>query len=228
MAIKYLLDNPVEGNIFTQKYQSTIEWRNGKFVSDEPVKSGGQDTGPDPYTLLLSAHASCTLATLRMYIDRKGWDIPHIAVKANMYQTTKDEKLITVIDRDINFLQPVTDEQREKLTDIAKACPVSKILEGEIVVRTYTYNNSDTPKHINYSNGEVTVVWKPDVCKHSGRCVTGLPGVFDVNKHPWINMQGADTNAIVEQVNKCPTGALSFYKNTPGEANTAENGNSPA
>ena len=208
-----MLDKPVEGNIFTQKYQCTIEWRNGKFIADEPVKSGGQDTGPDPYTQLLASLATCTLVTLRMYIDRKGWDIPHINVQANMFQTTKDDKVTTVIDRDINFLQPVTDEQRERLTDIAKACPVSKILQGDISVRTYAYNDGDTAKQMKYTNGEVTVVWKPDVCKHSGRCVTGLPAVFNVNKHPWINMEAAGTDAIIEQVKKCPTGALTFYKN---------------
>lgn len=213
MAMNYMLEKPVEGNIFTQKYQCTIEWRNGKFVADEPVKSGGADTGPDPYTLLLSSLVTCTLVTLRMYIDRKGWDIPHIAVKANMYQTIKDGKTLTVMDRDINFLQKVTDEQRERLTDIAKACPVSKILQGDITVRTYAYNDSETEKQLKYTNGDVTVVWKPDVCKHSGRCVTGLPNVFNVNERPWINMEGADSEAIIAQVDKCPTGALSYYKN---------------
>lgn len=222
MAMKYLLENPVEGNIFSQKYQSTIEWRNGKFVSDEPVNLGGKDTGPDPYTLLLAAHASCTLATLRMYIDRKGWDVPHISVKVNMYQFTKDDKLTTVIDRDINFLQPLEDEKRTRLLEIAEACPVSKILKGDIQVRTFAYNEAETAKHINYTNGEITVVWKPDVCKHSGRCVTGLPGVFNLNRRPWTNMEGAATEAIIDQVQKCPTGALTYFKNdTHTELNNA-------
>ncbi|HWB28605.1 MAG TPA: (4Fe-4S)-binding protein [Chitinophagaceae bacterium] len=229
MAMKYLLDNPVEGHIFTQKYQCTIEWRNGKFVADEPVKSGGLDTGPDPYTLLLSSLATCTLVTLRMYIDRKEWDIPHITVKANMFQTTKDDKLVTVIDRDINFLQQIPDEQRERLTEIAKACPISKILQGEINVRTFAYNDSDDTKKMLYTNGDITVVWKPDVCKHSGRCVTGLPGVFNVNKHPWINMQAASADAIAAQADKCPTGALTWYKNSEGnKAGDAANNDSPA
>ncbi len=209
----YMLDKPVAGNIGTKKYQCTIEWRNGKFFTDEPVSSGGGDTGPDPYTLLLSSLASCTLVTLRMYIDRKGLDIANIAVQVNMYQTKKEEKVITVIDRDINFLQQVTDEQREKLTSIASACPVSKILQGEITVRTFAYNDSETEKQIKYSNGEVTVVWKPDACRHSGRCVTQLPGVFNTQQRPWINMQGAQTNEIIEQVKKCPTGALSYFMN---------------
>jgi putative redox protein len=208
-----MLEKPIEGSIGMQKYACTIEWRNGKIIADEPVKSGGADTGPDPYTLLLSSLAACTLITLRLYIDRKEWDIANIGVQVNMYQTKKEEKLITVIDRDIHFLQEVTGEQRAKLTEIAEACPVSKILQGDILVRTFAYNTSDTEKQIRYTNGEVTVVWKPEFCKHSGRCVTQLPKVFNLNQKPWVNMEGATTEQIMEQVNKCPTGALSYVEN---------------
>ncbi len=211
--MNYMLEKPVEGNIGTVKYACTIEWRNGKIIADEPVKSGGADTGPDPYSLLLSSLAACTLITLRMYIDRKEWNIANIGVQVNMYQTKKEEKVITVIDRDIHFLQEVTDEQREKLTDIATACPVSKILEGDIIVRTYAYNTGDTEKQIKYTNGQITVVWKPEFCKHSGRCVTQLPKVFNLNQRPWVKMDGATTEEIITQVNKCPTGALTYVEN---------------
>lgn len=64
-----------------------------------------------------------------------------------------------------------------------------------------------------YTNGEVTVVWKPNVCIHSKICFNGLSDVFDPNARPWINMDGAKTERIVEQVKKCPSGALSFYMN---------------
>ncbi len=64
-----------------------------------------------------------------------------------------------------------------------------------------------------YTNGEVTVIWKPDLCIHSANCVRGLPAVFDTRKKPWINAQAASTEAIVEQVKKCPSGALSTYLN---------------
>lgn len=64
-----------------------------------------------------------------------------------------------------------------------------------------------------YTNGEVTVVWKPALCIHSGLCVSGLPKVFNSSKSPWVEMTGASTQAIVEQVKKCPSGALSFYMN---------------
>jgi uncharacterized Fe-S cluster protein YjdI len=67
-----------------------------------------------------------------------------------------------------------------------------------------------------YTNGEITVVWKPGLCQHSTICwkeATGLPTVFNPKLHPWVNMDGANSERIVEQVKKCPSGALSFYYN---------------
>lgn len=211
--MQYKLEKPVQAAIGKEKYKCTVEWRNGKFIADEPMNSGGKDEGPDPYTLLLSSLATCTLITLRMYIDRKGWDIPSIAVNANMFQAKQGETLTTFIDRDISFQQPVPAEQKERLLQIAQACPISKILEGEIKVRSYVYHDEEAEKNIKYKNDEVTVVWKPGFCKHSGRCVTQLPQVFNLKAHPWINVNGADADAVIEQVGKCPTGALSVIDN---------------
>jgi len=210
--MEYLLTNPVTATIGTEKYKCTVTWRNGQFIVDEPEFTGGKDLGPDPYTLLVSSLGTCTLATLRMYIDRKGWDIPQIAVATNLFFQLDGEKRITIIDRDINFITPVTDEQRERLTQIAKACPVSKILEGEIKVRTFTYTKATEESAHSYTNGEVTVEWRPELCKHAARCAGQLPQVFNPAAKPWVNMDGATSKEITEQVNRCPTGALSMKK----------------
>lgn len=61
-----------------------------------------------------------------------------------------------------------------------------------------------------YSNGEITVVWKQELCTHSANCARGLHAVFNPKARPWINMQGASTQQIREQVAKCPSGALSL------------------
>ena len=66
----------------------------------------------------------------------------------------------------------------------------------------------------NYSNGEVTVVWQPGLCQHSTRCYHGLPSVFDPKKRPWVNISGATSDEIVNQVNQCPSGALSSFRNS--------------
>jgi len=208
--MKYLLDEDIALSIGTEKYKCTVEWRNGKFVTDEPEKTGGGALGPDPYTLLLSSLGTCTLATLRMYIDRKGWDIPEIRVSLNMYQDIKDGKTITIIDRDLKLLTPVSDEQRERIVQIANACPVSKILEGEIQGRTFAYASEDTSNMHSYTNNEITVLWKPELCRHAARCATQLPQVFNPAAKPWVNMDGATSQEIIEQVARCPTGALSI------------------
>jgi len=65
-----------------------------------------------------------------------------------------------------------------------------------------------------YTNGEVTIVWKPNVCIHSGICFRGLGEVFDPRKHPWITPETSTTEKIIEQVKKCPSGALTFYLNS--------------
>ncbi len=64
-----------------------------------------------------------------------------------------------------------------------------------------------------YTNGEITVVWKPGVCIHSAKCVQGLGEVFNVNARPWINMDGSSTDRIIQQVEQCPSGALSYFRN---------------
>ncbi len=64
-----------------------------------------------------------------------------------------------------------------------------------------------------YSNGEVTIVWKSAQCIHSTLCWKGLNAVFNPTERPWIKPDGAPTQAIIEQVKKCPSGALSYVMN---------------
>ena len=211
--MEYKLEKPLKGSIGIEKYKCTIEWRNGKLIADEPTTSGGTDAGPDPYTLLLSSLASCTLITLRMYIDRKGWDISEIIVNANLYQELKGDQTTTFIDRDISFSNEVDEEKKIKLQEIAKLCPISKILMNTIEVRTFIFKDSPTEKKINYSNEEITIIWKPEFCQHSKRCWTQLPGVFNPTTKKWINPNGATSTEIIEQVGKCPSGALTYHSN---------------
>jgi uncharacterized Fe-S cluster protein YjdI len=66
-----------------------------------------------------------------------------------------------------------------------------------------------------YSNGEITVVWQPSLCVHSGICAGGLPKVFDPRRRPWVVLDNHDTGTIVRQVECCPSGALSIERVTP-------------
>jgi uncharacterized Fe-S cluster protein YjdI len=71
-----------------------------------------------------------------------------------------------------------------------------------------------------YSNDDITVVWKPDVCIHSKICWTELLAVFNPSKRPWVDMTGATTERIKEQVDRCPSGALSYYLNDAAQEAT--------
>lgn len=79
----------------------------------------------------------------------------------------------------------------------------------------------------NYTNGEVTIVWKPELCYHSKNCVDNLPAVFDPEKRPWINAEGASSDQIISTVRKCPSGALTYFLNETGQPMPIDQPNEP-
>ena len=64
-----------------------------------------------------------------------------------------------------------------------------------------------------YKNDDITVVWKPKLCIHAAECVKHLPEVYNPKSKPWIKIENASTDALISQIDKCPSGALSFYMN---------------
>ena len=69
-----------------------------------------------------------------------------------------------------------------------------------------------------YASDEVTVIWKPDLCIHSAECVKGLPHVFKPKDKPWIQIEKASPEEVVETVEKCPSGALTYRKAKAAES----------
>ncbi|PZX55797.1 (4Fe-4S)-binding protein [Algoriphagus chordae] len=81
---------------------------------------------------------------------------------------------------------------------------------------------SDNPIHKEYSNGEVTITWEPHKCIHSKNCIAGLATVFNFESRPWVNADGASTEAIVKQIDKCPSAALGYYFAEQKEKSTGD------
>jgi len=75
-----------------------------------------------------------------------------------------------------------------------------------------------------YSNGELTIVWKPKTCIHAAECVKALPKVYNPKARPWLKIENATTEELKAQIKKCPSGALSYYMNDEDnkEAETLE------
>jgi len=114
------------------QYQTIVNSGGHGLITDEPLKANGSNTGMNPFSLLLASLASCTVITLRMYIDRKMWPIEEIKADIEMYKTLSG----TRIETRLSFKGAVNDEQRDRLLKIANACPVHKILIGNIDINT--------------------------------------------------------------------------------------------
>lgn len=110
----------------------SITVRHHSITTDEPEASGGQDRGPSPAELLLGALGACVAMTLTMYAGRKGWDLGGVHVELS----GKDEQGVYVVDRRLTFGAPLTDEQRQRLGEIAGRCPVSRRLTGPVEIRS--------------------------------------------------------------------------------------------
>ena len=72
-------------------------------------------------------------------------------------------------------------------------------------------------KKIEYSNGELTIIWQPDLCQDSGICVKTLLQVHNPKERPWVKIENATTDELIAQINKCPSGALSYRLNKKEE-----------
>lgn len=72
-------------------------------------------------------------------------------------------------------------------------------------------------KKVEYTNGELTIVWQPKLCIHSGVCVSMLPDVYHPKERPWVQIENATTDELIEQIGRCPSGALSYRLNEKDE-----------
>lgn len=119
-------------SIATTKYRVQLDNGRHLFGADEPVDKGGQDTAPAPDELLEASLASCTVITLRMYADRKQWPMESVDVSVKLERVEGK----TIFTRDITLHGNLDAEQKERLLQIAKLCPVSKTLSGSSEINT--------------------------------------------------------------------------------------------
>ncbi|MDA0300487.1 MAG: OsmC family protein [Actinobacteria bacterium] len=116
------------------RYVNEVTMGSHRLISDEPERLGGDNLGPNPLDLVGAALAACTSMTIRMYAERKGWEIQNLTVLVD-HQRDRGHDTFT---RFISFDGDLDEEARERLIDISHRCPVHRIMEGSATILTET------------------------------------------------------------------------------------------
>lgn len=112
-------------------YAHRIRAGHHELVADEPAALGGQGTGPAPFDLYLASLSACTAITLRMYAQRKGWDLGEFRAELKL---SADDDGKMHIHRRLHSDQPLSDEQWQRLLEIVANTPVTKVMrEGAVI-----------------------------------------------------------------------------------------------
>lgn len=128
-----------------EPFKTTLTAGKHELISDEPPHvEGGKDLGPDPYDLLLMSLGTCTVMTVKMYANRKGWpvgdlymELRHNKSHVEDCKTCEDpSSKIDVIEKELIIKGNITDEQKDKLLEISKKCPVHRSLLNEIRIES--------------------------------------------------------------------------------------------
>lgn len=131
-------------NLLEDKFTTSMQTKKHSFIADEPESFGGDDFGPSPYDFLSAALASCTAMTVKLYAERKKWDLQEVFVYIT-YSKKHSQDLVLDVDKPtrldhllkkLKFIGNLDDSQKEKLKEIASKCPVHRTLLSEIVIET--------------------------------------------------------------------------------------------
>jgi putative redox protein len=122
----------VTAHIGSTNYQVILDDGSHAWIADEPESAGGRNRGPDPVDMVLASLGACTSITLKMYAQRKGWPLEDVRVSLSIEKNGGS----STIDRQIVLEGDLSDEQRERLLQIANACPVHNLLANATPVRT--------------------------------------------------------------------------------------------
>lgn len=131
-------------NLQEDNFTTSLQTKNHSFLADEPVDFGGDDFGPSPYDYLSASIAACTTMTLKLYAQRKKWDLQEVYVYITHSKKHSDELSLDIekpgridhISKKLKFVGNLDESQLQRLKDIASKCPVHKTVAGEVYFDT--------------------------------------------------------------------------------------------
>jgi putative redox protein len=116
----------VRGSIQNRNYKTILQHHSHQIVADEPTSLGGEDKGMSPTALLASSLSACSCITMKMYANRKGWEINDILVEVHVKIDIKTGD--TYIVKHIKIDAPISNDDKSRLFKISSACPIHKLL----------------------------------------------------------------------------------------------------
>lgn len=131
-------------NLVEDNFTTSIQTKKHSFIADEPASIGGNDFGPSPYDYLSAGLAACTVMTLKMYAERKKWDLQEVFVYITYSKKHSDDLEIDVekptrfdhLQKKLKFIGDLDEKQTQRLKEIASKCPVHKTLQNEVIIDT--------------------------------------------------------------------------------------------
>ncbi|NEQ47366.1 MAG: OsmC family protein [Leptolyngbya sp. SIOISBB] len=127
------------------RYGQDVTIRQFQLAADEPPTLGGDDLGPTPFEWTLTGLGTCKAITLKMYAERKGWNLEQVAVDLT-YESHDGTAMITA---HLTLTGDLNDEQRERLREISDRCPVHKLLSNPVQIQTQLVDASGEPPDTN-------------------------------------------------------------------------------
>jgi len=128
------MGNKASASIKSEKYRTAIRTDNHNFIVDEPIEAEGKDLGPNPGELLSAALAACTAITMKMYAARKNWNLEEAIVHVDFERNLKENN--TTFTKEIELIGDLSDEQKQRLFEIAERCPIHRTLANSIEIKS--------------------------------------------------------------------------------------------
>ncbi len=135
-------------NIVEDNFTTSIQTKKHNFIADEPASIGGDDFGPSPYDYLSAGLAACTVMTLKMYAQRKKWDLQEVYAYITYSKKHSDDLMLDIetptridhLQKRLKFVGNLNEKQKIRLKEIASRCPVHKTLQSEVIIETELIN----------------------------------------------------------------------------------------
>lgn len=131
-------------NLHEDNFTTSIQTKKHDLIADEPKTAGGDDFGPSPYDYLSAGLAACTVMTLKLYAERKKWDLQEVYAYITYSKKHSDDLILDIekpkridhLQKRLKFVGNLDEDQKNRLKEIASKCPVHRTLQNEVIIET--------------------------------------------------------------------------------------------